>query len=208
MFGISTLSTAFEPVGDDFGKHLIPLQIKRGKAFGYVFDGYWEDIGTISSYYQANLALITQKKCLNTYDETSPIYTAPHLLPSPVIRDAHIQNSLIAQGAILEGKEIINSIIGVRSHVKKNSVIRNSILVGHKFYKPPAHLSPPLPQEFTIGEGCLIEKAIIDEHSCIGNGVQLINKNQVQKLDGDGIYIRDGIIIVTSGTRLPDGFTL
>jgi glucose-1-phosphate adenylyltransferase len=87
-------------------------------------------------------------------------------------------------------------------------VIRNSILVGHKFYKPPEHLSPPLPEEFTIGEECVIEKAIIDEHCRIGNRVQLINKNQVQNLDGDGIYIRDGIIIVTSGARIPDGFIL
>ncbi len=208
IFKRSCLIALLREEGEDFGKHLIPIQVKKGKTYAFIFDGYWEDIGTIASYYQANLALIMHKNCLNIYDENSPIYTTAHLLPSPVIHDTEIHNSLIGLGAIIYAKEISNSIIGNRSQVKKGTIIRDSIITGHKFYTPPAHQSPPLPAEFSIGENCLIQKAIIDEQSSIGNNVQLINKDQLQKYDGNGVYIRDGIIIVTSGTRLPDGFIL
>lgn len=208
VFRRDCLIKLLQEEGDDFGRHLIPKQVQRGKTYAYVFEGYWEDIGTIASYYQANMALLGGKHCLNIYDENHPIYTAPHLLPNPVIRNTRVQNSLIGQGAIINAKEITNSVIGPRAQIQGGTVIRDSIIAGHNFYHPPAHQSPPLPQKLSIGEGCLIEKAIIDENCCIGSGVQLINKQQAQKYDGNGVYIRDGIIIVTSGTNIPDGFSL
>jgi glucose-1-phosphate adenylyltransferase len=201
FFKKSALVSLLKEEGDDFGKHLIPLQLKRGKAHAYIYRGYWEDIGTISSYYEANLALISPETHLNIYDENNPIYTCPHNLPSPMIKDSHIRNSLISQGAIIEGAEIDHSIIGIRGHVKKGTVIRNSLILGnHTLYPPPIH--------FSIGENCLIERAIIDEEVLVGNRVRLINKDNLHTYDGRGIYIRDGIIIVPSGAHLPDGFTL
>jgi glucose-1-phosphate adenylyltransferase len=208
VFKREALFSLLQEDGDDFGKNLIPIQMKKGKTFAFVFDGYWEDIGTIASYYEANLALIHQNKCLNIYDETFPIYTTPHLLPNPIIHHTVIHDALIGQGAIIEAQEITNSVIGLRAQIKKNTIIRNSIIIGHKFYRPPPHQSPPLPAHFFIGEGCLIEKAIIDEHSLIGNGVKLQNLKKLQKFDGNGIFIRDGIIIVASGAHIPDGFSL
>lgn len=208
VFKREALVSILKEEGDDFGRHIIPEQVKRGKTFGYVFNGYWEDIGTVSSYYQANLALLTQKNCLDTYDENYPIYTHPHQLPSPIIRNTTIQHSLISQGAIIDAKEITNSIIGVRSQIKPGTIIRNSILMGNKFYTPPSLYEPPLPKQLCIGKNCLIEKAIIDEHVCIGNNVMLTNQKGIQTYDGPGIYIRDGITIVTSGTTLPDNFVL
>ncbi len=208
VFKRECLISILREEGDDFGRNLIPIQVHRGKTYTFVFDGYWEDIGTIASYYQANLALISEKNCLDMHDENSPIYTTSQLLPSPVVHNTAVHNSLIGLGAIIDAKEITNCIIGQRAQIKKGTVIRNSIVSGHKFYSAPPHQSPPLPPEFFIGENCLIEKAIIDEQSCIGNNVQLINKDQLQKYDGNGVYIRDGIIIVTSNTRLPDGFVL
>ena len=96
----------------------------------------------------------------------------------------------------------------MRCRIGKGTKIRHSILMGHQFYSAPLHQHPPLPSNFTIGENCIIEKAIIDEHTCIGNNVRLINKDKLQTYDSEEVCIRDGIIIVTSGTQLPDNFTL
>ncbi len=194
--------------GDDFGKDLIPIQMKKAKTCAFLYDGYWEDIGTVSSFYEANLALTKRQNCLNTYDEHHPIFNHPQHLPSPLIKKTAVHNSIISQGAIIEAEEIIGSVIGVRVHVKQGTVIHHSIILGNLFYEPPQHQNPPLPDELIIGEHCRIEKAIIDEHAHIGNHVHLLNKEGLQTYDGNGVYIREGIIIVTSGTKLPDGFVL
>jgi glucose-1-phosphate adenylyltransferase len=194
--------------GDDFGKNLIPLQIKKGKTASYVYKGYWEDIGTIASYYNANLALTKHENCLETYDEHNPIFTHPHNLPSPLIKDTLINQSIIGQGSVIEAKEISNSIVGIRIKIKARTIIRNSIILGTLFNEPHLFQGTTAPGEYSIGENCMIDKTIIDEHVSIGNNVQLVNKKNLQTFDGDGIFIRDGIIIVTSGTKIPDGFVL
>lgn len=208
VFKRKALFDLLENTGDDFGKDLIPIKVKEGKAAAFVYHGYWEDIGTVASYFKANLALASQKNCLNIYDEHNPIFTHSENLPSPLIRETTIKNSVISLGAVIECKEISHSIIGFRVHVKKGTVIRNSIVMGNHFYSAPKHQSPPLPQNFFIGENCHIENAIIDEHTQIGNNVQLINKNNLKKYDSDGVYIRDGIIIVPTGSTIPDNFIL
>ncbi len=208
VFKREALIALLKEQGDDFGKDLLPLQIKKGKTSAFIYDGYWEDIGTVESYYHANLALTDHKNCLDLYDEKNTIYTCPYNLPSPLIKNTLIQHSIISQGSVIEGAEISKSVIGIRTHIKSGTVVRDSIIIGNHYYKPPPYQSPPLPAHFHIGKDCVIQKAIIDEESLIGNNVQLINKNHLQKYDGDGIYIRDGIIIVTSGTELPDGFIL
>lgn len=208
IFKRKALFDLLKEQGDDFGKNLIPKQLKKGKTSTYVYKGYWEDIGTVASFFQANLALINQSHCLDTYDKHNPIFTHQFQLPSPLIKDTFVHRTIISQGAIIEAKEVVNSILGVRVIVKKGTVIRNAIVLGNLFYEPPPLREEHLPEEFTIGENCLIENAIIDEHSYIGNNVQLTNVNKLQTFDGNGIFIRDGIIIVTSGTKIPDGFVL
>ncbi len=208
VFKREALFDLLKEEGDDFGKELIPIKVKEGKASTFVYTGYWEDIGTVSSYHKANLALTSRKNCLDTYDEKNPIFTHPQNLPSPLIKETVVTNALISQGSVIECKEITDSIVGLRVHVKKGTVIRHSIIMGNHHYMAPHHQSPPLPLHFSIGENCHIENAIIDEHTQIGNNVQLINKNRLQKYDGDGVFIRDGIIIVTTGTTIPDNFVL
>lgn len=192
--------------GDDFGHHLISVQMQKGRTSAYIYKGYWEDIGTIDSYYNANLALVSQKNCLNTYDEHNPIFTHPHNLPSPLIQDTIIHHSIISQGAIVEAKEITNSIVGVRIKIHKGTIIRDSLILGSLYNEPQCMSNYLGPEDFSIGQNCLIERAILDEHVSIGNNVQLVNKKKLRNFDGDGIFIRDGIIIVTSGTKIPDGF--
>ncbi|MGE5196207.1 MAG: sugar phosphate nucleotidyltransferase [Anaerolineae bacterium] len=203
VFKRSALISILENEGEDFGRHIIPIQVQKGKTFAFVYTGYWEDIGTISSYYQANLALITHKTCLDVYDEMNPIYTHPHNLPSPMFKHVLVKDSLISQGSVIEAQEISQSVIGIRAHIKQGTIIRNSIIMGNH----AASFSPSKPL-YGIGENCLIQKAIIDEGCNIGNNVQLINKNHLDKYDGDGIYIREGIIIVTNGASVPDNFAL
>ncbi|MBU6383199.1 MAG: glucose-1-phosphate adenylyltransferase [Verrucomicrobia bacterium] len=191
---------------EDFGYHLITTAVKKKKTSAYIYCGYWEDIGTVASYYEANLALANAKGGLNTYDESHPIYSRPTYLPGPKIRQTLISDSIVCEGCIIEAKEITGSIIGIRSHIKKGTIIRDSVLMGNHFYMPPSHEEQPIAHDAWIGENCRIEKAIIDEHVQIGNHVKLINKKKLQYFDGPSIYVRDGIIIVTSGTKLPNYF--
>lgn len=208
IFKRQALFDLLKEEGDDFGKDLIPIHFKKRNTSAYVYKGYWEDIGTIASYYNANLALTVQEHCLDTYDEHNPIFTHPHNLPSPLIKDTVINRSIISQGSVIEAKEITKSVIGVRIKIKKGSVVRNSIVLGTLFNEPYLNQNCDAPKEFSIGENCQIEKAILDEHTSVGNNVKLINQDNLQKFDGDGIFIRDGIIIVTSGTKIPNGFVL
>lgn len=194
---------------EDFGYHLIATAVKAGQTFAYVYHGYWEDIGTVASYYEANLIMTEPEKGgLNTYDERNPIYTRPTFLPGPKIQSTKVVQSIICEGSVIEADEISHSIIGLRSHIKRGTVIRDTVMMGNHFYMAPTHQDRPIPDDYSIGEDCLIEKAIIDEHVWIGNRVHLTNQKKIQHYDGDGIFIRDGIIIVTSGTRLPDDFKL
>lgn len=208
VFRRDALIALLTETGNDFGHNLIPIQAAKGGSYAYIYDGYWVDIGTISSFYEANMNLLEQNNCLQTYDEALPIYTRQHNLPSPLIIDTKVHRSFISQGSIIEAAEIDHSILGMRCRVGRGTKIENSILMGHQFYSAPLHQHPPLPSNFTIGENCVIKKAIIDEHTCIGNNVKLVNEDKLETYDGHGVSIRDGIIIVTSGSQLPDGFTL
>lgn len=193
-----------EDDGEDFGKHMIPCQLKKGRGAAFLYQGYWEDIGTISSYYEANLSLTTNDLGLDLYNEVLPIYAHNHYLPGARLADTTLKNSIVCDGAIIEGKEVTHSIVGVRTVIKKGTVIRDSILLGNKTYSDVNDATC----HYTIGENCQIEKTIIDLDVHIGNNVKLLNKDNLQTYDGDGIFIRDGIIIVTSGTTLPDNFSL
>lgn len=190
---------------EDFGKHLIPTQIKQGKAVAYLHQGYWEDIGTIRSYYEANLSLTTNHLGLNLYNEHLPIYSKNYNLPGARVDKTTVTQSIICEGATVEASEVIRSVIGIRCKVKAGTVIKDSILVGNESYSKGIQRAK---KSFSIGENCHIEKAIIDEDVIIGNDVKLINEKNLKNFDGDGVFIRDGIIIVTTGTILPDGFKI
>lgn len=199
------ISLLQENPGEDFGKHLIPAQLKRGKACAFLHQGYWEDIGTISSFYQANMALTTCSLGLDFYNEVLPIYAHNHYLPGARLAESKIQHSIICDGSIIEAEEIVNSVIGVRSVIGEGTVIHESILLGNEYYSPT---SQDESVKFQVGQNCTIKKAIIDENVIIGNNVTLTNEKNLDTYDGDGVFIRDGVIIVTSDTHIPDNFSL
>ena len=194
--------------GDDFGKDIIPALVKEGRVAAYMHQGYWEDIGTIESFYQANMDLAKSKAPFNCYDELHPIYTTRYNLPGPKISDTVIHDSIICEGSIIQAKEISNSIVGPRSDIKRGTVIRDSYIMGNDFYEAPMKDTSIVPNHLNIGENCFIQRAILDKNICLGDNVQLINKNNYLEYDGDGVYIRDGIIIVTRGAYLPNNFVL
>jgi len=198
VFKKEALLSLLEKEGDDFGKHIIPNQVKKGKTSAYIYNGYWEDIGTISAYYQANLALTNDQNWMKAYNEMNQLYTPHYNMSTPLIKQSIINHSLINQGAIIEAKEITHSIIGLKTWVKENSIIRDCIVIGEN---SSTH-------SIVIGKNCLIQKTIIDSDVIIGDNVHLTNQNHLQKYDSENVFIRDGITIVTSGARLPDGFVL
>jgi glucose-1-phosphate adenylyltransferase len=197
-----------EHEGVDFGKHLIPHQVEHGGAYAYPHDGYWEDIGTIKSFYEANIALTEPLPRFNCYDEINPIFAQQTQLPGPKIFDTKITHSIICEGAIVEAKEITHSIIGPKTILRKGSVVEYSYIMGNEQYEPPVKDSPHYPKSMGIGENCVIRKAIIDKNVYMGDGVKLINEKGLDHYDSDDhLFVRDGVIVVTRGASFPDGFT-
>jgi glucose-1-phosphate adenylyltransferase len=192
---------------DDFGKHLIPTKVTDGGAYAYLHQGYWDDIGTIRSFYDANIALTKTSPEFDCYDPKHRIYSHQENLPSPKIHNTQMNNVIIADGSIIEASEISDSILGARTVVQEGTIIRGSYLMGNEFYQaPPQHPDASRP---SIGRNCLIEGAIIDKNVRIGNHVNLVNKKKLQVFDGDNrVYIRDGIIVVAKGAVIPDGYSL
>lgn len=192
---------------EDFGKHLIPKQVKTGKTAAYLFDDYWEDIGTIESFYKANIALTTPHPPINLYNSSSPIYSARLNLPGPKIHKTDIEHAIICEGSVVEASSIHNSILGPRTVIQKGTSIKDSYLMGNDFYHPPVRDTKQLPNELNIGKNCVIQNSIIDKNVNIGNDVSLINKDKLTTYNSEHLCVRDGIIIVTRGATLPNGFT-
>lgn len=192
---------------EDFGKHLIPTQVQQGKVAAYLFDGYWEDIGTISSFFKANMALTMPTSPLNCYDDQKPIYFQPHHLPSPRITNTQIQDCIICEGAVVEADSIKNSILGSRTVIKQGSIIKNAYIMGNDFYLAPQQQDSKS-TALQIGENCLLDRVILDKNVTLGTGVQLTNRKNLDHYDSEQVYIRDGIIIVVRGATIPDGFIL
>ena len=192
---------------EDFGKHLIPNLVAKGRVAAHRHQGYWKDIGTIDSFYSANMALTQAHPPFNCYNENWPIFTKPVTLPGAKIFDAQITHSLLCEGAIIEASEISNSIIGPRTVIKSGTKIHNTYIMGNDFFR--AHQNNMrLPSQLHIGKNCMINKAIIDRHVWIGDNVQLINKENLSNYASNNIHICDGIIVVPHGSTIPDNFIL
>jgi glucose-1-phosphate adenylyltransferase len=193
---------------EDFGKHLIPTQVNTGRAVAYIYDGYWEDIGTIETFYHANLSLTDPEPRFNFHQENRPIYTYRTDLPPAKFSNCLLNQTILCEGSIINGDEITHSLLGPRTVVGKGSIIRDSYIMGNDYYNSQVKESKHLPSEPQIGENCIIKKAIIDKNVHLGKGVQLINKQKLTEYNGGNVFIRDGIIVVPRGVMLPDGFIL
>ena len=192
---------------EDFGKHLIPTKVSQGNIAAYIHQGYWEDIGTIGSFYQANMALTEKNAQFDCYREDWRIFASPISLPGACLYDSQVDRSILCEGTVIDSSQITRSIVGPRVQICSDSLISNTYILGNDFFRPPVH-DTGLPSKFQIGSNCLINNAIIDKHVCIGNHVKLINQNKLTHYDSPNVYIRDGIIIVPRGASIPDGYVL
>jgi glucose-1-phosphate adenylyltransferase len=193
---------------EDFGKHLIPTKVQSGQAAAFIYNGYWEDIGTLQTFYEANMALTKPNAPFNFLNEKKPIFFHQCTLPPTQFTETKIKHSIINEGCMIEAHEISGSVIGLRTTIAKNSVIKDSYLMGNDYYTSNVTDHPRLPLQPKIGENCLITRSIIDKNVSIGNHVQLVNKQKLRHYNGDNIYIRDGIIVVPRGATIPNGFIL
>ena len=197
-----------ESTAIDFGKELIPQAIHKYKVHAYIFDGYWTDIGTIRSFYEANLGLTTTLPHFNFYSPQMPVYTHPRNLPGSKLNNCNIHQSIIAEGSILNGADIKHSIIGVRSRIGAGSTIKNSIIMGSDFYETTADLEENARKKMPnigIGNHCTIINAIIDKNARIGDNVSIINAHNLQEHEEENYCIRDGLIVVPKGSWIPNG---
>jgi glucose-1-phosphate adenylyltransferase len=190
----------------DFGKHVIPESIEQRQVSGYIFNGYWEDIGTIRAFYEANLDLTELLPQYSFFEAASPIYTHPRFLPGSKINGATLRQAIIADGCIISDAHIERSVIGVRSIIESGATIRNSIVMGADFYEtdPPSDRlrQPPI----GIGRNCVIDRAIIDKNARIADGVVITPEGKPADLDAGNYFIRDGIVVVPKNAVIPAGF--
>ncbi|MBN3926569.1 glucose-1-phosphate adenylyltransferase [Nostoc sp. NMS4] len=195
----------------DFGKEIIPDASKDYNVQAYLFDDYWEDIGTIEAFYHANLALTQQPQPpFSFYDEEAPIYTRARYLPPSKLLDCQITESIIGEGCILKNCRIQHSVLGVRSRIESGCVIEESLLMGADFYQAFVERQCNVEKgdiPVGIGTDSIIRGAIIDKNASIGHDVKIINKDNVQEADREsqGFYIRSGIVVVLKNAVIPDG---
>ena len=197
----------------DFGKEIIPNSAKDYNLQAYLFNDYWEDIGTIESFYDANLALTQQPRPpFSFYDEDAPIYTRQRYLPPSKLLDCHVRESIISEGCILKNCSITHSVLGVRSRVESGCTIEDTLIMGADNYQPFAERqssqdcgSNEVP--LGIGSDTVIRRAIIDKNARIGCNVQIINKDRVEEAEreSEGFYIRSGIVVVLKHSVIADG---
>ena len=192
-----------QEAGHDFGRELIPAALGRYRVRPYLYRGYWADVGTIESFYDANVMLGRPAAALRFWDATYPIYTHLRHLPGSRLTDCTVRNSIIVDGCFVDRAQIDDTIIGLRSHIRAGSRIGRAVLLGADFYEDGD--PPPGVPKLGIGREAVLDRVIVDKNARIGDGVRLVNERGVEHADGDGYVIRGGIIVVPKGGVIPAG---
>jgi glucose-1-phosphate adenylyltransferase len=189
----------------DFGKHVIPAAIQTRNVSAYIFDGYWEDIGTIRAFYEANLDLTEIVPEYSFFDSEAPIYTHPRFLPGSKINGATLRQAIISDGCIISDAHLERCVIGVRSIIQSGATIRNSVVMGADYYQTDGPSSgDQIP--IGIGKNCVIDRAIIDKNARIADGVVITPEGKPDDLDAENYYLRDGIVVIPKDATIPPGF--
>ncbi len=191
----------------DFGKEVIPFAIKRSKVFAFFFDGYWEDIGTIKAFFEAQVDLTRPLPAFNFYDEEKPIFSHPRFLPGAKVLQAETNNTILCDGSIVNPSKITNSIIGIRSIVGEDCTLDEVMMMGADYFETDEQRA--LNRELNIpnlgiGNNCHIRHTIIDKNARIGNNVTILNEKGIQHLEEKNFVIQDGIVVIPKGAVIPD----
>jgi len=214
VFEKQVLLDVLKASGTDFGKEIIPAAARDYNVQAYLFKDYWEDIGTIESFYNANLALTYQPDPpFSFYDEKAPIYTHSRHLPPTKLLDSHVNESMLGEGCILKECTVTRSVIGIRSRLESGCVIDNALLMGADYYESPTERAKALESgkvPLGIGANTTIQRAIVDKNARIGRNVRIVNKDGV--LEGDreelGFVIRNGIVVVIKNATIADAIII
>src|SRR5262249_47112332 len=190
----------------DFGKDIIPASIKDRRVNAFIFKGYWEDIGTIRAFYEANLDLTDVVPEYSFFEPDSPIYTHPRFLPGSKINGATLRQAIVSDGCIISDAHIERSVIGVRSIIRSGATIRNSVIMGGDYFEAGAPQSSLDVPPIGVGRNCVIDRAIVDKNGRIGDGVVITPEGKQENFDADNYFIRDGIVVVPKDSVIPAGF--
>ncbi len=207
LFNAGVLRQALSSTHADFGKEIIPELLGKRKLQGYIFDDYWEDIGTVAAFFEANLRLTDPVPPFNFFDEENRIYSRARFLPASKINGASLERTVLADGCILNHCTIRRAVIGIRSMIQERSTLENVVMMGSDFFELEEDGSDsdvPL----GVGRDCVIRNAIIDKGARIGDGVRLDPAGLPEMFAKDGIIIRDGILVVPKNVTVPPGFSL
>ena len=205
VFGREALADALAGSEVDFGKHIIPKLIETRNVYAFRHEGYWEDIGTIRAFYEANLDLCEPLPQFNFYDASAPIYTHARYLPATKIIKSQVERAVIADGCIINDASIEHSLLGVRSRVQAGATIRDALVMGQDYYDSPDRLPLPGAPTMGIGHGAWIERTIVDKNARIGDGVRITPDGKPSFLDGPNFYVRDGIVIIPKNAVIMNG---
>lgn len=198
-----------KPLATDFGREIFPRSIKSHRVYAYLFDGYWEDLGTVKSFHESNLALAGDNPPFDFHSPEGVIYTRMRFLPASRVCGAQLRQALISDGCIIEqGARIERSVVGVRSRLGRNVTVRDTVIIGADRYETDAERAANQAKgipNLLVGDNCVIERAILDKECRIGNNVRIVNKSGLEEAEGDNYVIRDGIVCIPRGKILPDG---
>jgi len=201
VFNAGALAKALEGTDADFGKEVIPHSIKRLKGYSYMFNGYWKDVGTIKSFYEVSMGTASSRPEFSFFYDGS-LFTRPRFLPSARIYDCKTEKSIIAEGSVLTGAYIKNSIIGLRSIIGRRVRITRTVMMGADYFEDSDSRESV---ELGIGDGSRIDRAIIDKNARIGRNVIINNRKNLKQFDGANYFIRDGIVIIPKNAKIKDG---
>jgi glucose-1-phosphate adenylyltransferase len=213
VFNRDTLLGLLErnPDATDFGKEIIPKTLESEmRVSSYEYGGYWTDIGTIQSFFDANLALADTVPEFNLYDNENSIYTRARLLPASKIMGTTMENCLMAEGSIVEASRIVRSVIGIRSRIGKGTTIEHSIIMGNDHYQSHEYVDNAASDKpaMGIGQRCYISTCIVDKNVSIGNDVRIVGGSHLPDSDSKYHYVRDGIVIIRKGTIIQNGTSI
>jgi len=209
VFNRAALADALDNTMTDFGKEIIPGMLGKKNLFAYIFEGYWEDIGTVRAFYEANLALAQPLPPFNFFDATAPIYTQDRYLPASKLNKCAIDHVVIGDGSILTNSSIKHSVLGIRSFIGENSVLEDTVLMGADYYETDEQLAANLKlgrPHLGVGRNCRVKGAIIDKNARIGDGCVLLAEGKADGTYAEGaVVVRDGVLVVPKGAVLPPG---
>lgn len=211
VFQLDVLEEALMGDDADFGREVLPRLLDRVQVRAHLYSGYWEDIGTIRSFHQANIELAGPTPRFNFYSQEKPVYTRARLLPASMVREVTAVDSLIADGCLIESARIERSLVGVRSLIGREVAIRNTYIMGADYYEGEAerrsNRSRGVP-DIGIGSGTTIENAIVDKNARVGARVEILNVENRQNFEDGRVIIRDGIAVVPRQAVIPDGYRI